>query len=261
MVRVAFVHLDLGIGGAEKLMVDAGIALKSKHHDVTFFTTHHDPTHCFTPTSDGTLPVICRGDFLPRSIYGKAYAFCSYIRVIYLAIYILLYYRHKYDVIISDIISVNIPILRLATRKVLFYCHFPDQLLTDRKSKLKKLYRKPLDKLEEWTIGRADVVFVNSNYTKSVFKHTFKSLPHLDPIVLYPSVDFAQYKVPEHPDNDEILQILECNNYTFLSINRYERKKNIMLALEALSLLNPANKNDNHLTEEEYESTHLIISG
>lgn len=50
--------------------------------------------------------------------------------------------------------------LRLSRRrkKVLFYCHFPDQLLTQRQSVLKRLYRAPLDWLEERTTGMADMV-------------------------------------------------------------------------------------------------------
>lgn len=57
-------------------------------------------------------------------------------------------------------VSACIPILRLSRRrkKVLFYCHFPDQLLTQRKSALKKLYRAPIDWVEERTTGMADMV-------------------------------------------------------------------------------------------------------
>ena len=41
---------------------------------------------------------------------------------------------------------------------MLFYCHFPDQLLTQRTSVLKRLYRAPIDWLEERTTGMADMV-------------------------------------------------------------------------------------------------------
>ena len=53
-----------------------------------------------------------------------------------------------------------IPVLRLSRRrkKVLFYCHFPDQLLTQRASALKKLYRAPIDWMEERTTGMVDMV-------------------------------------------------------------------------------------------------------
>lgn len=57
-------------------------------------------------------------------------------------------------------VSACIPVLRLSrhTKKVLFYCHFPDQLLTQRKSTVKKLYRAPIDWVEERTTGMADMV-------------------------------------------------------------------------------------------------------
>lgn len=34
-LRIAFLHPDLGIGGAERLIVDAAVALKQRGHDVT----------------------------------------------------------------------------------------------------------------------------------------------------------------------------------------------------------------------------------
>lgn len=49
-LRVAFLHPDLGIGGAERLVVDAAMAMKARGHDVHFFTPHHDPKHCFPET-------------------------------------------------------------------------------------------------------------------------------------------------------------------------------------------------------------------
>lgn len=57
-------------------------------------------------------------------------------------------------------VSACIPMLRLSRqrKKVLFYCHFPDQLLTQRKSALKRLYRAPIDWVEERTTGMADMV-------------------------------------------------------------------------------------------------------
>ncbi|KAL1433447.1 hypothetical protein MTO96_012563 [Rhipicephalus appendiculatus] len=40
--KVCLVHLDLGVGGAERLMVDVGLALRSKGNPVQIVTTHHD---------------------------------------------------------------------------------------------------------------------------------------------------------------------------------------------------------------------------
>lgn len=51
--RIAFIHPDLGIGGAERLVVDAAVGLQNLGHDVEILTSWHDPNHCFEPTRDG----------------------------------------------------------------------------------------------------------------------------------------------------------------------------------------------------------------
>ena len=66
MVRVVFLHPDLGIGGAERLVVDAALALRDKSHDVHIVTCHHDESHCFEETRNGSLQVTSVGDWLPR---------------------------------------------------------------------------------------------------------------------------------------------------------------------------------------------------
>lgn len=50
---VVFFHPDLGIGGAERLVVDAAVGLQNKGHKVAIFTSHCDPTHCFDEARDG----------------------------------------------------------------------------------------------------------------------------------------------------------------------------------------------------------------
>lgn len=74
----------------------------------------------------------------------------------------------------------------------MFYCHFPDKLLTKRDSKLKELYRVPIDKLEEWSTGMADTVTVNSQFTAGMFRKSFKSI-FKKPRVLYPPINFVAY--------------------------------------------------------------------
>ena len=68
-LRVGFIHPDLGLGrrfsssvaaqmlipssgGAERLVVDAAVSLQKRGHDVTIFTSRHDPTRCFEETRD-----------------------------------------------------------------------------------------------------------------------------------------------------------------------------------------------------------------
>lgn len=61
--------------------------------------------------------------------------------------------------------------------QVLFYCHHPDLLLTQRRSRVHSLYRAPLDFAEQATTGKADKLLVNSLYTQGTLaSHTDDSI-------------------------------------------------------------------------------------
>lgn len=51
--NIVFVHPDLGIGGAERLVVDAAVGLQSIGHKVTILTSYRDEKHCFEEARDG----------------------------------------------------------------------------------------------------------------------------------------------------------------------------------------------------------------
>ncbi len=68
-MRVVFIHLDLGVGGAEQLVVNAAVCLLNMGHDVMIYTSHHDQSHCFEETKgEGLLAdkIVTCGDWLPR---------------------------------------------------------------------------------------------------------------------------------------------------------------------------------------------------
>lgn len=267
-MRILFLHPDLGIGGAERLVVDAAVAYKEAGHGVYFVTNHHDLNHCFPETRDGRLPVHVVASWFPRSIFGRFKAFCAYVRMILAALFVtfVLPVDHDIadpDVIFCDQISAPIPFLRLARwlfspskkhPRIVFYCHFPDMLLTQRKTLLKTLYRKPLDWLEEASTGCADVILANSKFTESVFRSTFKSLSSVPVKVVYPSCNFSSFDRPLTSNADKIgIKTSAPGQVIFLSINRYERKKNISLALQALARLQTIPDCVNRV--------HLIIAG
>lgn len=52
--RIVFFHPDLGIGGAERLIIDAAVGLQELGHKVIIFTSHCDPQHCFEEARNGT---------------------------------------------------------------------------------------------------------------------------------------------------------------------------------------------------------------
>nr|XP_057940470.1 alpha-1,3/1,6-mannosyltransferase ALG2 isoform X2 [Doryrhamphus excisus]XP_057940471.1 alpha-1,3/1,6-mannosyltransferase ALG2 isoform X2 [Doryrhamphus excisus] len=257
MVQVVFLHPDLGIGGAERLVVDAAVALKSQGCNVQIWTAHYDPNHCFSETLDPDLPVVCVGDWLPTNVFGYLHALCAYLRMIYVALYLVFLSGVEYDVIFCDQVSACIPVLRLSRRrkKVLFYCHFPDQLLTQRKSMLKKMYRAPIDFLEERTTGMADLILVNSQFTAGVFRETFQSLRGVQTDVLYPSLNTRTFDRPS--TEAHVLEGLlpEGTNHLFLSLNRYERKKDLGLALKALASLRSV------LPAARSAGVHLVVAG
>ncbi|KAJ2035723.1 Alpha-1,3-mannosyltransferase-like protein, partial [Coemansia sp. S2] len=85
-LNIAFIHPDLGIGGAERLVVDAAISLQKRGHRVVIYTMHHDLSHCFAETRDGTLDVRVGGNWLvPRSIGGRFHILCTILRSLMLA--------------------------------------------------------------------------------------------------------------------------------------------------------------------------------
>ena len=223
-LRVCFLHPDLGIGGAERLVVDAALGLRGRGHDVTIYTARHDPRRCFDETRDGTLRVVVAGDWLPKRVLGRCYALCASARMVAVALRAA---RDGPDVVVVDQVATAVPVARAAcAAPVVFYCHYPDKLLcVNRQNPLTRLYRAPLDWGEETCTGLADVVLVNSRFTAGVFRQAFPRLAAVAPAVLYPPLSLAE--VAEAPRDAALL----------LSINRFERKKNLGLAVEALALL------------------------
>ncbi|TIB32308.1 hypothetical protein E3P84_02573 [Wallemia ichthyophaga] len=259
-MRIAILHPDLGIGGAERLIVDAALSLQSRGHSVDIFTSYHDPCHAFNETKDGTLNVHVLGDWFPRSFWGYLHIVSAIVRQIHLAILLMIsitlsiiispnmsfsvWYKptQRYDVILVDQLSAAIPLLRLWLKTpVVFYCHFPDKLLASgsiapvsgdgktiypaQMSTLKQLYRIPMDRFEEFSTADADALIANSQFTSNVIKNTFVDITH-SPIVIYPSVDTTDLVGSAGDLNGSSARI-------FLSINRFEPKKNVNLAIEA----------------------------
>ncbi|KAA8526752.1 hypothetical protein F0562_009019 [Nyssa sinensis] len=248
-MNIAIIHPDLGIGGAERLIVDAAVELASYGHNVHIFTAHHDKTRCFEETLTGTFPVTVYGAFLPRHIFYHLHAVCAYLRCIFVALCVLFMWP-SFDVILTDQVSVDIPLMKLKkSAKVVFYCHFPDLLLAQHTTFLRRIYRKPIDYIEEMTTGMADLILVNSKFTASTFANTFK---HLDtrgikPAVLYPAVNVDQFDKPH------------AFKLNFLSINRFERKKNIDLAISAFAMLH--NLEGDVLEGHNFADASLTIAG
>lgn len=185
-----------------------------------------------------------------------------------------------------DQLSACLPLLKWFTpSKILFYGHFPDKLLATRDSKLRERYRRVFDSLEEWSTGilkikqddkdngddnnnnpftiyycfmyieMSDIIVVNSGFTASMFKQTFPSM-NKQLRVLYPPINFDAYDRSINI-NDPKVQILQTSKDTLLSINRFERKKNVELALHAFAEL----KLSNMVPESVFNNNRLVLAG
>lgn len=275
--RVAFLHPDLGLGGAERLIVDAALELSSRGHAVTIYTLHLDPERCFAAVRNGECGrVICVDNALIRLVRRlvRGHALRSAMCCAVLAAVVPL----DLDTIIIDLVAAPLLILwwrRLVHRllrwfvlwrprenkqqqsrarpRLAFYCHFPDRLLAPGASFesvptgvgmatrpetswhrcLRTAYRALVDALEAVSIAHADMILVNSQFTARVVERVFpRATRYRRPAVLYPPVPAST----ETPMEAESMKSFPKRPFV-LCISRFERKKNLELAIQALSLL------------------------
>ena len=280
---IVFFHPDLGIGGAERLVVDAAVGLQNRGHRVVIFTSHCDPTHCFDEArpreAGGILDVRVRGgSVVPASVLGRFAIFCAIARQVHLLLQIWLtgelagLHASAYFV---DQLSAGLPLLRAVgaapgaatATPIFFYCHFPDLLLaTGRQTWWKRMYRVPFDALEQWSMGFADAVAVNSRFTRSVVAATWPRLAAKVSVrsddddddkglrVVYPCIDLAQEDSSsvekKEGSADEPVDLWKGLPFV-LSINRFERKKDIGLAIRAFAGLPASQK----------QAARLVVAG
>jgi len=159
-----------------------------------------------------------------------------------------------------DQLSAGIPVLRWRWEEVpiLFYCHFPDLLLVeDRKHWWKRIWRLGFDWLEGWGINGADRVVVNSHFKRGVVETVWKRLGGDRGLgVVYPCVNTSGPKEKNDEKGGRIVdddgsEELWMGKKVFLSINRFERKKDIGLAIRAFA----------GLTAQDRRGARLVIAG
>ncbi|KAJ6119569.1 hypothetical protein N7523_003849 [Penicillium sp. IBT 18751x] len=274
--NVVIIHPDLGIGGAERLIIDVALALQNRGHRVTIYTSYRDKAHCFEEARDGTLDVRVRGNTIfPAHVFGRLHILMASLRQLHLTWSLLtelesrnepsqLKYQSedvRDDIFIVDQLPACVPIIKTfarpqksRTQRILFYCHFPDQLLARRNEGgsllrlAKLLYRFPFDWFEGWAMSASDRVVANSNFSKGVVKSVFGTEKLGDVEVVYPCVDTnTGLATPE----TKPAEALWGGKKILLSVNRFERKKDMALAIRAY----------NGLGAEKRKGTRLVIAG
>lgn len=174
----------------------------------------------------------------PPSILSKLSIFCAIARQLHLLVQIRLngeLASLRPDAFFVDQLSAGLPLLQFLQPRapILFYCHFPDlHLVQGRDMWLKKLYRLPFDTLERCSMSFADAIAVNSKFTRGVVSRTWPSLARAKDLkVVYPCIDIRPAK--SVGGGKEGGGLVWEHGEIILSINRYERKKDIALAIRA----------------------------
>lgn len=183
-------------------------------------------------------------NLLPPTFLNRFHILLATLRQIHLILTITIFSNElrqlKPNVFIVDQLSACVPLLRWifpSQQRILFYCHFPDQLLARRDEEgalgqLKKLYRYPFDWFEGWSMSGSDRMVANSNFTKGVVASIFPGLEENEISVVYPCVDLTS-STSVHADEKPLWP----SKKLLLSINRFERKKDIALAIRAYASL------------------------
>jgi alpha-1,3/alpha-1,6-mannosyltransferase len=243
-ISIVFVHLDLGIGGAEQLLLQLASASNSCENtdSIQIFTTRCDPQHCFALVKppDGALyhSVQVRGAWIPHDVFGKFRVVCSTLRVLYLTTIVLC--GKQPNVIVVDVLPTPLLLFKyLSPSALLYYCHYPDALLKKSttttgtlaaKSKWHtRWYQSIMLRAETAGMTAADVIAVNSQFTETVVHDTFPLLQQ-DLSVLYPALDAS------------CLSTSNTKTNCILSLNRFERKKNIELVLHGCAWIRKESK-------------------
>lgn len=259
-MKVTFIHPDLGIGGAERLILDVAIALASQGVEISFITNHFNERHAFDELKQDQFPVRVIGDWIPHGIFGKFQAFFAYVKMIYLSIMCIFFSRKdKPDIYFVDQIPIANLFINLCGEKVIYYCHHPDLLASSHDGILNKLYRAPIDWLEMYGVSKSNVLLVNSVYTSNVFSKTFPKVKILRQ-VLYPTISLAHHEMLKNSTPKLIESLLPEINVKddptiFLSINRFHPAKNLELAIDAMESLKMK------ISKSKFEKIYLIIAG
>lgn len=99
----------------------------------------------------------------------------------------------------------------------------------------------------------AHKVLVNSRFTGTRFSQAFPSLK-IKADVVHPAIDTSAYDVPWNADSAEIKRI-KSERMTLFSLNRFERKKNVELALQAFIWLK------DHVEPDQFDKLRLVVAG
>ncbi|MFK8067571.1 MAG: glycosyltransferase [Gammaproteobacteria bacterium] len=245
--RICFLHPTLGLGGAERWVVNTVVSLKKAGYEVEVFTGEYAPEMGFSELITESIKITVSGKFLPTSFFQRVQVLCALLKMAWVSLRLRFSGKH-YDLLICDLVSHTLPLLGkgIAEQKI-FYGHYPDQYLTAPRTGWYRYYRRIFDQLEETGLSFVDHVIVNSKFTQSKFLQAF---PKIETSVCYPGIDIRIYQEIEPVSEN----LVDSNKIVLLVFGRIFPDKNISLAIETLAKLKSLNKSW-------FNKIELIIAG
>jgi alpha-1,3/alpha-1,6-mannosyltransferase len=111
----------------------------------------------------------------------------------------------------------------------------------------------------------ADMITVNSKFTQQTVRTTFPSLQHVDLPILYPALE-----IPPATEQQEVTSSSSSKQSTtkrtnlIVSLNRFERKKNLGLLIEAMAWIVQQQQQSSSLENTNrfrYDDVQVVIAG
>lgn len=226
-LRIALVHPELGLGGAERFVLDAALALQEHGHAVRLYVARLDPSRAFSDATSGRLDVRVVARRMPVRLFGGLQAPLTLAALSWVGA------RARFDetpdVTLVDVASGVIPWLRLlGHRRVVFYGHYPD-LLQGSHTGLRRFYRQPLDTAELIGLRQAHHLLVNSQFTLEAYQSTFPQADLSAARVLYPAIaDEVFHSIPPLAPQGE-------PHFNVLCLGRFTPEKRHDVALAAFA--------------------------
>jgi alpha-1,3/alpha-1,6-mannosyltransferase len=243
-LEIAFVRAGLGIGGADRLVVDAALELGARGHAVTLFVGDGSSAQ-LDEVRAGLVRVVTVGRFLPPHVAQRLRAPAAILRAAW-ASRAVARARPRPDIVVCEGVPHVVPLLRRYVRApVACYCNFPDLLLAPRRDGLYALYRAPIDHMEAVGLGAAARVFVNSRFSAAAVRATFPHLPDDAVEVVYPGVEIGD--TPPAPP--------AAGESVIVSVSRFDPGKNVPLAVDAVAALR------HRLTPAAFAGVRLVLAG
>lgn len=230
--RAIFVRPRLDVSGADRLAVDAAIALQGRGWDTEITVNFFDPAWTQPEVASGQVRVAALGGIAAWCFGGRMRALSA------LASQWLLLRRLRRrgpapDLFVCDILPHAATAIRrwFPASAVLVYCHYPDRLALTARG-LYGVYRAAIGRWEDRGMMAAHRILANSRYTADAVRQTFPFLPVDRLAVVRPGV-----RLPAAPFR--ALSPVEdaSSKRTLLSVARFDPRKGLPLAIDAFAEL------------------------